>query len=185
MGHIVKYEIFPGNWMPQQVIESVIHYIKRHGTFCSNRHVYFPTDRIFATRNEAEAFLNQVDAGWHYGVAVKIIDYTNIRNGSKLQKLQTKKVSICEKKQAYAKEHSVKQWQAALVSCRKCGSKLNREQLIDDVCPVCHMDLRGPTTLERLNVFDKQIIACEEEIRQETLKQMGNTQWIVRFEYFS
>ena len=67
------------------------------------------------------------------------------------------------KYEEYEREHSVLAFKAAYVSCTKCGSKLNREYLKSDTCPICRTDMRSDTTQSILARYFKKICDLKNE----------------------
>ena len=88
-------------------------------------------------------------------------------------------------KSEYIKEHSVKNFQAKHIGCLKCGSKLNKDFLNYDKCPLCGTDLRSKTTLEKIKWFDEKIKDYQNRIETEKRKQKSKAKikWLIKYEY--
>jgi transcription initiation factor IIE alpha subunit len=81
----------------------------------------------------------------------------------------------------------VKNQKAAYIGCPNCGSKLNKERLRSEYCPLCNGDLRAVSTLERIESYKKRIADYEAKIKEERLKRKNKAEikWLVKFEYHS
>ena len=102
-----------------------------------------------------------------------------------MEKISDRISETAKKARAYAEEHSVKKLKAAFIGCPQCGSKLRREHLRSDFCPLCHTDLCSNTTLERLKRFRTVEEELREKLKQEQIKQkkLASVKWLVKFEY--
>lgn len=74
---------------------------------------------------------------------------------------------------------------AKFISCKNCGSALNRERLGTwGVCPLCHTDLRPKSTIEAIA---RAKAACETaEKKYEAAKKKASAytvHWLVKVEY--
>ena len=69
------------------------------------------------------------------------------------------------------------------IGCPKCGSKLFREYLKAEFCPLCRTDLRSQTTLEALANFDKRREKVQDQLEAEKEKQNGEVRWLIKYEY--
>lgn len=118
----------------------------------------------------------------------------NARYEKLVQNFDEKIRSIVEAKEKFLKEHGLGSIKAEFVTCRACGSKLNRKRLIhpeglglnriwDEAasrCPVCGAagSLHSNTFYERLSSYNKRILdkKVEKEMKAEEYqkKQKAN-----------
>lgn len=144
---------------------------------------------------EAESYLESHDKGWYDCLAVqyKDIPYMELEPSKKMLDLAQRINAERTKCTDYEKAHSVKAFKADFVGCGSCGSKLKRELLQTERCPLCRADLRGKTTLETLAKYRAKIeeLATTQEAERKKQqadyekKQEKNAEirWLVKFEY--
>lgn len=70
-----------------------------------------------------------------------------------------------EKYQVYSSKHSVQTFKSEFVGCKKCGSKLKRELLFSEFCPLCKTDLRSKTTVDTLQRYKAKIKQLTKELQ--------------------
>jgi transcription initiation factor IIE alpha subunit len=84
------------------------------------------------------------------------------------------------------REVVVKSFKAQYVACKGCGSKLHKEHLNSNLCPLCRTDMRSETTQNKIKALYQKWQDLQVELRkeEETLAtQKGVKKWLVKFEY--
>lgn len=69
----------------------------------------------------------------------------------KVEEDRNLRAKACAAWAAYHEAENVvvaKSFKAQLVGCKKCGSRLNREYLKSNFCPLCRADMRSETELQ-------------------------------------
>ena len=133
--------------------------------------------------NAAQKWIEEHDKGWYDDHAVRYYDYCKVKPTKKMGELQQKIRELREQKVAYENLHSVKKRKSEYIGCPKCGSKLFREYLKSEYCPLCRSDLRSQTTLDTLANYDKRIQKVQIQLEDETEKQKGEVRWLIKYEY--
>lgn len=120
----------------------------------------------------------------NYGI--RYMDYGKVKPTKKMEDMKRQIGELEQKSAAYATEHSVLAFKAEFVGCPCCGSKLKRERLKTDKCPLCGTDMRSKTTIETLNGYRSKIRELEKRIRTEENKQKGRAEmrWMVHAESY-
>jgi hypothetical protein len=185
MGHAIEYNTYSATWTMKQIAADVLECVKHQGDHYGTDKVRFPTDKVFDTCEEARKYINANDKGWYDGIAVKFLDFDEVKDSEKIKELRAKIADTIQKKNEYIAAHSVKAQKATYIGCQSCGSKLNKEKLRGERCPLCQHDLRAASTLDRILSFDKRIEEYNKKINQELLKQKKNAKvkWLVKYEY--
>lgn len=185
MGHEIVQHTYPGDWTLKQITNEVVNYVQHTGDRYGTDHVRIPTDQIFNSYDEAEAYIKRIDRYDYDGIAVKFLDFTGVADSKKITEYREKIAELARKKTEYIKAHSVHHQKAAYIGCPYCGSKLSKEWLRGEHCPLCSKDLRADSTLERIASFTKRISEIDKKISQERLKQKKKAKvtWLVKFEY--
>ena len=184
--HNICYREYPESTPKQKIVDEVLKIVSRSGDGYGTDRITF-RDVVCDNISAAQAYINDNDNAFYGGLAVKYYDFSNVKDNKKVDDLEKKIAETREKKSAFAVAHSVKSQKAAYIGCPKCGSKLSRERLRGNSCPLCSQELRAPSTLERLKSYDNRISEYEKQIAQERLKnkQKAKVMWLVKFEYHS
>lgn len=185
--HNVCYRDFPESTSRKEITDTICGIVARSGDGYGTDKIMFFVDPICDNENAAEEYIKKIDRDFYGGYAVRYYDFSGVKDSQKVKELEDKIVEIFAKKRAFADAHSVKNQKAAFVGCACCGSKLNRERLNNNRCPVCFDDLRSESTLNKLASYDSRIDECNRKIDQERLKNKKKApiKWLVKFEYHS
>ena len=185
--HNIIYWTYPEKTSFSKIENEVVKYVYSHGDRYGTDRISLLSTKPFDNENEAKNYINEMDRDFYGGYAVKFYDYSKVKNTKKIDELKAKLDEISKKRDEYISTHHVKDFKASLIGCAKCGSKLSKQHLKSDKCPVCSADLRAESTLERIASFDNRIKEHQEKITQETQKQKDKAEikWLVKFEYHS
>lgn len=185
--HNIEYREFSESTPKQEIVDYVLKNVSRSGDGYGTSHIKFCSDVICDNISAAQAYINEIDHDFYGGYAVRYYDFSQVKDPKKVGELEQKVREIMAKKRAFAEAHSVKSQKAAFVGCPKCGSKLNRERLRGNDCPLCWTDMRAASTLERLASYDKRMDEYHRQIQQERLKnkKKARVMWLVKYEYHS
>lgn len=185
--HNIRHETFPEKTSQQKIVDHVRYVVTHNGDRYGTENVKFFDSKICDNYDAAEDFIREKDQDFYGGYAVRFYDFSKVKSTKKIDELNEKIKEMYAKKKEYAAAHSVKTQKATLIGCSHCGSKLSREHLKGEKCPLCGTDLRAATTLERLTSFDARIKECEKKIKQEQLKAKNKAEvkWLVKYEWHS
>lgn len=138
---------------------------------------------------EAMSFIEKNDKGWYDSLAVRCRSYTKPASSQRIAFLQSK---VNELKQKYEERDGrlcFAKRTSAFISCPHCQSKLAKQYLKSNYCPVCHADMRSKTELGILNNMSEQLkkrrTELNEEIKSYNKKRQDSAQirWLVKIEY--
>lgn len=185
--HNICYREYPESISKREITDKVIAIVARSGDRYGTDRIKFCDDPICDNISAAQEYIREIDSAFYGGYAVRYYDFSKVKNPKKVDELEKKIQEILEKKKAFADAHSVKKQKAAFIGCPKCGSKLNRERLRGNDCPLCWNDLRSESTLNRLASYDNRIDEYKKQIKKERLKdkKKAAVMWLVKFEYHS
>ena len=140
--------------------------------------------------NAAYEYIEQHDRGWYDQLAVK---FRKVNKEALTTATYTKLVDRLREEEAklesYTKQHSTKTFKSQFIGCGNCGSKLNREFLRTEKCPLCGTDLRGKTTLDTIERYKTNIKELQKKIREEEKKiaqkatKNSKIYWLVKIEF--
>lgn len=131
------------------------------------------TSNVFDSEEDAEEYCNSKSHLWarNYNVMVPFRDTSCAKNTKRIQTLEERKNKEIEKLTEYQKTHSIASFKSKLITCPKCESKINKNYIHNDICPLCRTDLRSDTTKTTLARYKSKIKKLEKEIVQEKAKQ--------------
>lgn len=129
--------------------------------------------KVFADFDAAERYCMNEFTSWmrNYNVMVAFSDTSCVKTTKHLSSLKERMDRETDKMNTYAKEHSVSEFKASYVSCPKCGSKINKDYIGYDRCPLCKTDLRSETTKKTIARYKNNIIQLKKQIKDEEQKQ--------------
>lgn len=184
MSHSINYRTFNSNVSKENITNTICHMVSLSGDGYGTDHISF-TDRIFNDEDAAHEYLNSKAGSFYEGYAAMFYDYSHVPSSSKIKELNEKISEFVSRRKVYIEENSVKKQKAAYIGCPKCGSKLKRELIFANSCPLCHTELRSKTTLDRISSFDARIAACHQKIKEERKKDQkkAEVKWLVKYEY--
>lgn len=112
---------------------------------------------------------------------------TEMISTAKTQAIEDKISKLRKQKMDFLSKNPFAEQKVALVSCKKCGSKISRVELVKQnrsTCPVCMADMTSKTHQDRVKAYDKKIVALEKELA-DTRKKLANKAeifWIAKVE---
>ena len=184
MGHIIEHWSYDEKCDRKQVLSDICEYAARDGDgYCGPIHWH---DEVKPLRNEdeAEKWISEHDRGWYDDHAVRFYAYSNVSKTKVIDDLEKRIRELSDKIKAYSDAHSVRNFKAAFVGCPKCMSKIAREYIRYDRCPICGMDLRSKTTLDTLAGYEQKKKDLYERLKREKEKCSDKTvKWLVKFEF--
>lgn len=147
--------------------------------------VEFHTHKVFEDENAAREYIRSLDNSWYQGYAVRFQTYKPKEPSSKMQELRKKCDQEVAKRRAYLDAHSIRNQKAALIGCPKCGSKLSREYLLTNNCPLCRANLLSATVQKRLEAFDAKIEKLHQQMAaaEKANREKASIMWLVKYEY--
>lgn len=141
-------------------------------------------NHICDSYEEAEDFLYSKGA-YHDG-CVRYREYPAGKSTKKEIELEKRIEKIHDQRETFRKGHSVSTLKAKLITCPECGSKIAREYLESENCPVCGTDMRAKYIIEKIAFYDeKERILTEElsnEKKKNARKKKATIKWLIKTE---
>lgn len=185
--HNIEYREYAENTPVREIIADVVSIVSRNGDGYGTDHLTFFDDVVCDNFSAAQEYIRSRDKDFYGGYAVRYYDFHNVKDSAKIEELRKKITETANKRNEFAKAHSVRSQKAAFIGCSVCGSKLNKDMLCTEKCPLCHEDLRSESTLARIEGYNKRIAEYRGKIEQERLKskKQATVMWLVKFEWHS
>lgn len=184
MGHAIQYLSFDIG-SSKTIIETEINEYVRCKTIEEGGHGLISPilweDKEFLSYDEAQRYIDSTDSGNYDQIAVKYRVYPTMKESAKEKEILER---------IYGAEHSIKTFKSEYIGCPGCGSKFKRTLLRGEKCPLigCGTDLRGKTTLETINRYQKNIEKFNLQLQQEKASCRAKTSkykvcWLIKVEY--
>lgn len=143
-----------------------------------NQIKFINPDKIPCSLEEAEEIADKYKWRRNYNIAIPLIV-----ESKKMKDIRERIEEEQRKCEEYGQKHSVLTFKASYVSCPKCMSKLNKDYLKNDKCPVCHSDMRSDTTKATLERYKKKITSLKKEY-EEQRKNKKNIKYVLFYEEY-
>lgn len=140
----------------------------------------------FDSYDDAYEYLEENYCDGNYEqVAVLYRDLNTVKETKRVKDLKNRIRDLHNKYQLLNSKIHYKDVKSALISCKKCNSKINKDYLNSNFCPIFHTDLRPDSTKQRLENMQKNIKNLQKELQKEKLKQKDKAKikWLVKIEY--
>lgn len=156
-------------------------------------------DKVYTSKAEAERQLAQEPFAPYAGydvnstgapskeVQCKAVLYRNsaaLMKNAQYKELVDKRTALIDSLFHYELEHDARRGVADYIGCKACGSKLRRNLLKGQVCPLCGGDLRSATAKIEIARRKAKINQLTQEMREINQAQ-APLYWLIRFQYLS
>lgn len=139
---------------------------------------------ICESYDDAMKKIEELDRGWYDDHAVQFKDKSKLKPTKQMESMIAKVLKCKADRETYLNSHSVRMHKSEFIGCKNCGSKLARNYLKSETCPVCRKDLRAEYIIERLKKYDDDIEQINNKIIELQKKQTGKcpTKWLFKVE---
>lgn len=195
MSHNIKYGVYSENVNKKKVEADWNNYAAhedwQEGASGLVRSIRWIEDEILNSEAEAQDYIEKHDDGNYDQLAIRFRDIYIKSGMSKKYDALGKKLNGLkaeyQHKSSIAYATTVK---SEYVGCKHCGSKLATRYIQNtNKCPLCHSDLRSPTTLANLERLKERISETEKQFKEERerlskkLIKSAKIKWLVKIEY--
>lgn len=185
--HNIDYITVPENVNRKELLADIVQIANKDGDgYCGPMH-WHDEIKPLESCEAAEAKIKQLDKGWYDDHAVRYYDYNSAKQTSKMTEIRQRIAKLCKQRDEFVEKTSVRKFKANYIGCKCCESKLRRDKLRGEHCPVCGKDLRADSTIEKIKDYEKRISQCWADIEAEKKKQTKarKVMWLVKYEYHS
>lgn len=192
MSHNIEYYTYPVAKKKSTIESELQAYAKQAtwqegggGLYCSIRWI----DRVCDDYESAQAFIEKNDKGWYDQLAVKFRAFDKPLSSKRLDGLKAQLQDAAFKLRELENKVVFSDFKAQYISCRNCGSKLNKDYIKRNNCVVCGHDMRSDTaknTIARLKEKTGKLCdAIDEESKKLAVKKAKEAKeyWLVKIEY--
>lgn len=183
--HNIEFTSFGENCDRQDVVDQISRYCEHEGDGLYNGIRWLENAGILKDREAAQDYLEKRDRGSYDNLAVRYY-YRMEVDTPKAKELDMK---VAEARKEWLRRNDVlypKTLTAEFIGCKNCGSKLKREFLHMNKCPVCGKDLRPASMMKPiLSARQKWEHASAAAIRYREAHGEQKICWLVKYEYHS
>lgn len=187
MGHCVNYIVADKDAERKSIIADICEEVyheswEEGGSYHGN--LKWHDNTVYDSEDDAYAAIDRLDRGRYDDHAVLFRDTSRLEN-AKTTKLAEQIATTKAKKVDYIDSNHVTARKSAYIGCPHCKSKLSREYLKRDACPLCGTDLRSDTVKERIKGYDAKIAELKKRLADEKKKLAAKApvKWLVKYEY--
>ena len=137
----------------------------------------------------ARDFLSRHDRGWYDQLAVKYKHFDKPIASKRLSDLKAKESEVRQKLRELESKVAFTEFKSQYISCKKCGSKLNKDFIKRNYCALCGNDMRSDTTKNAIARLTEKVKSLEKDVREEEKKlavkkaKEAKEYWLVKIEY--
>lgn len=187
MSHNIRYSEYPEKVNKKEVQAKWDHYVEMEDWQEGASGLPNPIrwlDKCYDSFDEAQKAIERLDNGWYDQLAVKYVSRTQDHDNVKLNELRTAATDAMAEFNKRDKSLYPKTLQANLITCKKCNSKLAKDYLKTNFCPVCHADLRPEHIIKSIKAAEDKWKREQKKIEDYTSKHgKKEIRWLVKIEY--
>ncbi len=125
------------------------------------------TSSLYMTEHEAKQAIQEAsDRGEYRAVRCRHIDYDSIEPTATMLRIDDRIKRMREQCEKYTREHSIHTLSAKLITCTKCDSRIAKDWMQGEYCPVCGNDLRSPYIPAQIDTYNEKIAELQAEYDQ-------------------
>lgn len=142
-------------------------------------------ERIFESYDDAYEYIMDNWFGDYESVAYKYRDIDSLKKSKKAIELEERIIETRKQYDSLNSKIHYKDIQAKYVTCKECGSKINKDYLRSNRCPICNKEMRPETVLNKLESLTCMIEKLKSDLKVEKMKRIDKApiKWLVKYEY--
>ena len=131
------------------------------------------SDTLFGSREEAEGVVEAAcAAGEPCAVRFKHVDLDALAPTVTMDQIADRIRRMGEQRDKFEAEHSIHVLAAKLITCTKCDSRIAKDWVEGELCPVCGNDLRSAYIPEQIATYEAKMAELREEHAQARDRQV-------------
>ena len=188
MSHNIKYADYPEKVNKKNVQAEWDNYVHmedwQEGASGLVHPIRWLDNHVYNSYEEAREAIEKLDNGWYDQLAVKYFDRQQNANDDKLIELEAASEAAYKEYEKRVRVVYPKTLQASLITCKKCNSKLAKSYLNNNLCPVCHTDLRPEHIMKSVKAAEDRWERRKKDVRDYKAKHgKKEVHWLVKIEY--
>ena len=127
-------------------------------------------DTLFGSREDAQAAIEA--AADPCAVRFKCVALDTLEPTVTMNQIADRIRRMSEQRDKYTDEHSIHTLSAKLITCTKCDSRIAKDWVEGEFCPVCGNDLRSPYIPAQIATYNEKIADMEQQIADARERQV-------------
>lgn len=143
---------------------------------------------LFNSYDEARQYIEDHDSSYAQ-MAVKYRSFPKLVKSKKYEDIKSRLSDFITKYNELNNAFHFRNHASAFIGCKKCGSKISRDYLRSNFCPICHCDLRPSSTLTRIQSLKDKVQELQNALKAEETKlqakqiKSSEIRWLIKIEY--
>lgn len=192
MSHMIRMETYEENVSKSKVQKDFDEWAsqlgRKEGVRALNGQIHW-LNKTFNTHDDANNYIEKYyNNGYYEQVAVKYLEYPKNIQTKQFKDLNKRYIKSLMKYNELSSKIHYKNVKAQFVSCPNCLSKINKNFISSNSCPICQGEMRPKSTLEMiarhktvLKDLSNQILVEKISFEQKAKKQ-AKIKWLVKAE---
>lgn len=187
--HNIMYYEYDEN-INRDYVQRHINYEVKQGTYAEGGHGIYRPIRwleslgVCADREEAERVIEINDRKWYDQLAVRFYEPVHGSAGKGEETLKEKRGACMDAFMAKERIIWAQTVKAEFVGCKACGSRLRRQNIKVNRCPLCGADLRPQTMLKEVEAAKARLVKAEAALKEYIAKHSKKkVMWLVKIEF--
>lgn len=189
MGRESRYVSYKESISKESILAELDDYVLRM-TWQESSHgidtIRWYENTVCSDYDSAREFLDNHREYDYDSLAVRYKCIDKEKSSKKLDELKVKCNEVYKKYTEMNKKVVFKEFKSQYIGCKNCGSKLNKDYLNSNKCPLCYYDMRSETLLNQIKNLENKLNDLNLQIKEETKKlneKYGKVYWLVKVEY--
>lgn len=134
--------------------------------------------------DEAVEYINSKITRSYQDMAVQFYDTDSLKDTAQITRLRERIVKNNTAREEYIKNNNVTKQKASFITCSNCKSKINKEYIRTNSCPVCRTSMLSATVQNRIQKFYNDSKELQKQITelQAKNKLKAPIKWCVKVE---
>ena len=128
------------------------------------------SDLLLSSKAEAEAAIEASETP--IAVRFKHVALDSLEPTVTMNQIEDRIRRMGEQRDKYTAEHSIHTLAAKLITCTKCDSRIAKDWVEGENCPVCGNDLRSPYIPEQIATYNDKIADLEHQYAEAHERQV-------------
>lgn len=185
--HNVEYRIFKKDVnrgrAQKELDDYVSHATWQEGGHGLSQNIRWYENKVYGSEDEAKDAIEKLDRGWYDQLAV-LYEHCSNPKDAKVIEMQNKRAKLFTDYLEKDRCLYAKTLKSNLIGCKHCGSKLAKDYLIHNYCPVCKAEMRPDHVLKSIEAAKNRFQRMDNQIN-EYIRKKGkkDVRWLVKIEY--